>query len=129
MASTIFLLAFVVWFFLAVPSWWGGPSLSDLATACFMLGVFLFAPLNPAHRLWGRELTRDLVRLGGMALVFVGLGLFIAEMALTGAWGWVWWSVFVLALTAVVGVAGYFYGPDDGSDPEDGSPEGRDPIN
>jgi hypothetical protein len=94
-----------------------------------MLGVFLFTPLNPAHRLWGRELTRDLVRLGGMALAFVGLGLFIAEMALTEAWGWVWWSAFVLGLTSVVLVAGHYYGPEAEARSEAANPEGRDPIN
>ncbi|HEV2742785.1 MAG TPA: hypothetical protein VGV91_06495, partial [Rubrobacter sp.] len=59
---------------LAVLSWWGGPSLSDLSIACVMLGGLLFSPMNPAHRLWSGELTRDLVRLGGMALFYVGLG-------------------------------------------------------
>jgi hypothetical protein len=118
----------VVWFFLAVPSWWGGPSLSDLATAFFMLGVFLFSPMNPAQRLWGSELTRDLVRLGGIALFFVGLGLLVAEMALTGAWGWVWYSVFALALCVVVAVAGHYYGPEAEARSEDANPEGRDPI-
>ena len=70
-----------------------------------------------------------LVRLGGMALFFVGLGLLVAEMALTGSWGWVWWSAFVLALCIVVAVAGYFYGPEDRAHPEDGPPEGRAPSN
>ena len=128
-SSTIFLLGFVAWFFPAVLSWWGGPSLSDLATACFVLGVFLFSPVNPAHRLWGGELTRDLVRLGGMALFVVGLGLLIAEMALSGSWGWVWWSVFGLALSIVVAVAGHYYGPEAEARPEDAPPEGRNPSN
>jgi hypothetical protein len=125
-SSTIFLLAFVVGFFLAVLSWWGGPSLSDLATACVMLGVFLFAPANPAaYHLWWDELTWDLVRLGGMTLFYVGLGLLVAEMALSGSWGWVWYSVFVLALGVVVAVAGHYYGPKDEPHPGDVSPEER----
>jgi hypothetical protein len=129
-SSPIFLLASVVVLFLAVLSWWGGPSLSDLATACVMLGIFLFTPANPAayHRWWG-ELTWDLVRLGGMALFYVGLGLLVAEMALSGSWGWVWYSVFVLTLCIAVGVAGHYYGPEDDPYPEDGSPKGRDPSN
>jgi len=129
-SSAIFLLAFVVGFFLAVLSWWGGPSLTDLATACVMLGIFLFAPTNPAaYRLWWGELTWDLVRLGGIALFYVGLGLLVAEMALSGSWGWVWYSVFALALCIVVTVAGHYYGPEDEPRPEDAPPEGRGPSN
>ena len=94
-----------------------------------MLGSLLFSPMNPAHRLWSGELTRDLVRLGGMALFYVGLGLLIAEMALTGHWGWVWYSAIVLALCVVVAVAGHFYGPEDIAHPEDSPTEGRDPSN
>ena len=45
----------------------------------------------------------------------------------TGQWGWFWWTVCVLALTIAVAVAGHFYGPGDGSRPEDGSPAGRHP--
>jgi hypothetical protein len=128
-SSTIFLMVFVVGFFLAALSWRGGPSLSDLSIACVMFGSLLFSPANPAHHRWWGELTRDLVRLGGMALFVVGLGLLIAEMALSESWGWVWWSAFVLTLCIVVGVAGHFYGPDDGPHPEDGHPEGRNPNN
>jgi hypothetical protein len=128
-ASTIFLMVFVVGVFLAALSWRGGPSLSDLSIACVMFGSLLFSPLNPAHHRWWGELTRDLVRLGGMALFVVGLGLLIAEMALSGSWGWVWWSVFGLALSIVVAVAGHYYGPEAEARPEGGPPEGRDPIN
>ena len=71
------------------------------------------------------ELAWDLVRLGGMALFFVGLGLLAAQMALTGAWGWVWWSVFVLALSIVVAVN--YYGPEDEPRPEGDPREGRIP--
>ena len=129
-SSTIFLLAFVVWFSLAVPTWWGGLSLSDLATAFCMLGIFLFTPANPAayHLRWG-EPTLALVRLGGMALFFVGLGLLIADMALSGSWGWVWYSAFALALCVVVAAAGHFYGPEDRAHHKDGPPEGPDPSN
>jgi hypothetical protein len=66
---------------------------------------------------------------GGMALFYVGLGLLVAEMALSGSWGWVLWSAFGLALSIAVGVAGHYYGPEDGPHPEDGPPEGRDPSN
>jgi len=129
-SSAIFLLAFVVVLFLAVRSWWGGPSLSDLAIACVMLGIFLFAPVNPAaYRLWWGELTWDLVRLGGIALFYVGLGLLIVEMALSGSWGWVWYSVFAMALCVVVAVAGHYYGPEAEASPEDANPEGRNPSN
>ena len=108
----------------------GSPSFSDLATACVMLGVFLFSPANPAAcRLWCGELTWDLVRLRRMALFYVGLGLLIAEMTLGGSWGWVWWSAFVLALCVVVAVAGHYYGPEDEPRTEDGPPAGRDPSN
>lgn len=127
-SSAIFLLVFVVGVFLAVLSWLEDPSLSDLAIACVMLGIFLFAPANPAvYRLWWREPTWDLVRLGGIALFYIGLGLLIAEMALTGSWGWVWYSAFVLALCIAVAVAGHYYGPGDEPHLEDGPPEGRDP--
>jgi hypothetical protein len=68
------------------------------------------------------------VRLGGMVLFFVGLGLLGAEMALSGAWGWVWYSVFALALCIVVAVAGHYYGPEDEAHPED-APERRNPGN
>ena len=44
-----------------------------------------------------------------MAAFLVGLGLLVAEMALTGSWGWVWWSAFVLSLSIVVGVDGHYY--------------------
>ncbi len=64
-----------------------------------------------------------------MALFYVGLGLLIAEMALTGHWGWVWYSAIVLALCVVVAVAGHFYGPEDRAHPEDSLPEGRDSSN
>ncbi|HEV2742062.1 MAG TPA: hypothetical protein VGV91_02795, partial [Rubrobacter sp.] len=129
-SSATFLLASAVGVFLAALSWWGGPSLSDLATACVMLGALLFSPANPAaYRRWWGELTWDLVRLGGMALFYVGLGLLIAEMALGGSWGWVWWSVIALALCVVVAVAGHYYGPEDEPRTEDGPPEGRDPSN
>ena len=74
-SSAIFLLVFVVGVLLAVLSWWGDPSLSDLAIACVMLGIFLFAPANPAaYRLWWGELTWDLVRLGGESVVLRRLG-------------------------------------------------------
>jgi hypothetical protein len=129
-SSTIFLLVFVVGFSLAVLSWWGGPSLSDLSIACVMLGSLLFGPGSATtyHR-WRGELAGDLVRLGGMALFYVGLSLLIAEMALTGHWGWVWYSAIVLALCVVVAVAGHYYGPEAEARSEDANPEGRDPIN
>lgn len=122
-SSAVFLLAFVVVLFLAVLSWRESPSLSDLAMVCVVLGIFLFSPANPAaYRLrWG-ELTWDLVRLGGMVLFFVGLGLLIAHMALTGHWGWVWYSAIILALCVVVAVAGHYYGPEDEAHPEKGPP-------
>ena len=130
MSSTIFFLVFVGGVFLAALSWREDPSLSDLSIACVMLGSLLFGPANAAahHRWWG-ELTGDLVRLGGMVLFLVGLGLLVAQMALTGSWGWVWWSAFVLAVCIVVAVAGHYYGPEDRARPEDGPPEGRDPSN
>ncbi len=124
-SSAIFLLVFVVGISASALSWQGGPSLSDLAIACVMLGSLLFGPGSAAayhHRLWG-ELAGDLMRLGGMVVFFVGLGLLIAEMALTGQWGWVWYSVLALALCVVVAVAGHYYGQDDGP------PEGRNPSN
>lgn len=123
---TIYFLVFVVGVFAAALSWRGEPSLSELATACVMLSGFLWVlgSLAAYHR-WRGELAGDLVRLGGMATFLVGLGLLIAEMALTGSWGWVWWSAFVLSLCIVVAVAGHFYGLDDGSHPEDVHPEGR----
>ncbi len=119
----------MVGFFFAALSWRGGPSLSDLAIACVMVGSLLFGPGNAAayhHRRWG-QLAGDLMRLGGMVVFFVGLGLLIAEMALPGSW--VWWSAFVLGLTTVVAVAGHFYGPQDEPRPEDAPPEGRNPSN
>jgi hypothetical protein len=64
-----------------------------------------------------------------MVLFLVGLGLLIAQMALTGQWGWVWYSAIALALCVVVAVAGHFYGPEDEAHPEDGPPKGRDPSN
>jgi hypothetical protein len=64
-----------------------------------------------------------------MAAFLVGLGLLVAEMALTGSWGWVWWSAFVLSLSIVVGVDGHYYGPDDGPHPEDVYPKGHNPNN
>jgi hypothetical protein len=128
-SSAIFLLVFVVGFSAAALSWWEEPSLSVLSIACVMLGSLLFAPANPAHRLWGGELTRDLVRLGGMALFLVGWGLLVAQMALSRSWGWVWYSVFGLALCIVVAVAGHYYGPEAEPHPEEATPEGRDPIN
>jgi len=39
-------------------------------------------------------------------------------MALTGQWGWVWWSAFVLGLgIIVVSVATHYYGPNDRGGP------------
>ncbi len=129
-SSAIFLVVFVVGFSAAALSWWDDLSLSDLSIACVMVGIFLYAPANPAaYRLWWGEITWDLVRLGGMTLFYVGLGLLIAHMALTGEWGWVWWSAFVLTLCIVVAVAGHYYGPEDDPHPEDGPPEERDPSN
>ena len=46
---------------------------------------------------------------------------------LTGQWGWPWRAVFGLALGAVVLVAGYFYGPDEGPDPEGNPSSDRGP--
>ena len=113
-SSAIFLLVFVVGVFLAVLSWRDDPSLPDLAIACVMLGIFLFAPTNPAaYRFWWGELTWSLVRLGGLVLFYVGVGLLIAEMVLTGSWGWVWYLAFVLALGIAVAVARHYYGPSD----------------
>ena len=127
-SSAIFLLVFAVGLLLAALAWRGGPSLLDLSIACVMLGSLLFGPANAAaHYRWWGELTGDLVRLGGMVLFLVGLGLLIAEMALTGQWGWVWYSAIALALCVVVAVAGHYYGPQDEAHPEDGPPKGRDP--
>lgn len=67
------------------------------------------------------------MRLGGMVAFLVGLGLLVAEMALTGQWGWVWYSAIVLALCIVVAVAGHYYGPEDEPSPEDAPPEERNP--
>ena len=94
-----------------------------------MLGSLLFAPVSPTYHRWRGELTGDLLRSGGMALFLVGWGLLVAEMALTGQWGWVWYSVFGLALCVVAAVAGHFYGPEHEARPEGGPPEGRDPSN
>ena len=45
-------------------------------------------------------------------MFYVGLGLLIADMALTGRWGWVWYSVFVLALCIAVAVVRHYHNPD-----------------
>jgi hypothetical protein len=129
-ASTLFLLVFVVGISATALSWLEDPSLIDLSLACSIVGGLLSVFGNlAAHHRWRGELAGDLVRLGGMMMFFVAFGLLMTEMVLTGQWEWVWWSAFVLGLLTVVFVAGHYYGPNDRPDPEDGTSARRGPSN
>lgn len=129
-SSAIFLVVFVVGVFASALSWREDPSLMDLSIACVIVGSLLSVLGNlAAYHSWRGELTGDLVRLGGMVMFFVGFGLLMLEMALTGRWGWIWWSAFALGLLTVVVVVGHYYGPNDRSGSENAPPEGRGPSN
>lgn len=129
-SSAIFLVVFVVGIFASALSWREGPSLLDLSVACAIVGGLLSMLGNlAAYHRWRGELTGDLARLGGMVMFFVGFGLLVAEMALTGRWGWIWWSAFALGLSTVVVVAGHYYGPNDRSGSENAPSERRGPSN
>lgn len=55
------------------------------------------------------EVADETVRSGLSSMGFVAL--LVAHFALTGQWGWLWWTAFVLAIAGAV--AGWSHGPDD----------------
>lgn len=124
------LLGFVACCVITAFTWGAMPPLLTLASFGLWLSVVLGRLGNLAfyHR-WRGARPGELLRLGSTLSGCGFLVLLIAHFVLTGQWGWLWWALFVLALTTVVVVAGRFYGPDDGPHPEDGSPAGRNPSN
>lgn len=128
------LLVFVAWCSLTALLWGAMPPLLTLAMFVLFLGAVLrtFGNLALYHR-WGGDRPGGLLRLASGLLSGGFLALLLAHIVRmgmqTGQWGWFWWTVCVLALTIAVAVAGHFYGPGDGSRPEDGSPAGRHPSN
>ena len=78
------------------------------------------------HR-WRGDRPGWMLRLASGLLSGGFLVLLLAHFVQNEEWGWLWWTAFVLTLTTVVSVAGYFYGTDDGPDPEGGTSAGRGP--
>lgn len=126
------LSVFVAWCSFTALSWGALPLLLTLAMFVLVLGAVLRTLGNLAlyHR-WGGGRPGELLRLASGLLSGGFLVLLLAHMVRmglqTGQWGWLWWTVCVLALSIVVAAAGHFYGGDDDPRPEDGSPTGRNP--
>jgi hypothetical protein len=107
---------------------WGAiPPLLTLAFLSMGLGGLMatLASLAEYHR-WRGERPGELLRMASHLPPTVSLALFLAHFALNEEWGWIWWSAFVLGLT-VVGVAGYYYGPDEPPESEGGASAGHGP--
>jgi len=127
---TIVLAAFVVWCSVTALSLGATPTLLTLAFFCGLLAAVLsmLGSLASYHR-WKGDRPGWLLRLASGLLSVGFLVLLLANMVLTGLqtgqWGWLWWAAIVLSLTAVVLVAGYYYGPNDRPGPEGDPSAGR----
>ena len=121
----IVLAAFVVWCSATALSWGATPALLTLAFFCGLLAAVLsnLGGVASYHR-WKGDSPGRLLRLASGLLSAGFLALFLAHLVLTGLqtgqWGWLWWAAIVLSLTAVVFVAGHYYGPNDRLDPSAG---------
>ena len=130
----IVLVAFAVWCSVTALSWGATPALLTLAFFCGLLAAVLsmLGGLASYHR-WKGDRPGWLLRLASGLLSAGFLALFLAHMVLTGLqtgqWGWLWWAAIVLSLTAVVSVAGHYYGPNDRPGPEGDPSAGRGPRN
>ena len=126
--------AFVVWCSVTALSWGAKPALLDLAFFCGLLAAVLFVlgSLASYHR-WKGDRPGWLLRLASGLLSWGFLVLLLTNMVLmglqTGQWGWLWWAAIVLSLTAVVLVAGHYYGPNDRLGPEGDPSAGHGPRN
>ncbi len=102
------------------------PPFLALAFFGFGLGGVMatLASLAEYHR-WRGGRPGELLRLASHLPGAVGLALVLAHIVLNEQWGWLWWSAFVLGLTVVVGVAGYYYGPDEPPGSEGGTSAGH----
>ncbi len=126
------LAAFVVWCSVTVLSWGATPPLLDLAFFCGLLAAVLsvLGGLASHHR-WKGGRPGWLLRLASGLLSAGFLALLLAHMVLmglqTGQWGWLWWAAIVVSLTAVVLVAGHYYGPNDRPGPQDDPSPGHGP--
>jgi peptidoglycan/LPS O-acetylase OafA/YrhL len=131
---TIVLVAFVVWCSVTALSWGATPALLTLAFFCGLLAAVLsmLGGLASYHR-WKGDRPGWLLRLASGLLSAGFLVLLPAHMVLTGPqtgqWGWVWSAAIVLSLTAVVLVAGHYFGPNDRPGPEGDPSAGRGPRN
>ena len=123
------LLGFPVWCSVMILTWGAMPPLLALAFFGFGLGGVMatLASLASYHR-WRGERPGELLLLASHLPGAVGLALVLAHIVLNEQWGWLWWSAFVVGLTVVVGVAGY-YGPDEPTESEGGASAGRGPGN
>jgi hypothetical protein len=123
------LLGFPVWCFIALTWWAINPLLTVATFFVFLSGVLgTLGRLASYHR-WRGDRPGELLRLSSGLAGTVWLALVLAHIALNGQWGWLWWASFVVGLTTVVVVAGYYYGPNGGSDAEGTSSAGRGPSN
>ena len=124
------LVGFPVWCSVMLLTWGATPPLLTLAVLGMGLGGVMatLASLASYHR-WRGERSGELLRLASNLPGAVGLALFLAHFVLNEEWGWLWWSAFVLGLTVVVGVAGYYYGPDEPTESEGGTSAGHGPGN
>lgn len=124
------LLGFPVWSSVMLLTWGAIPPLLTLAFLSMGLGGVMatLASLASYHR-WRGERRGELLRMASHLPTTVSLVLFLAHFKLNEEWGWIWWTAFVLGLTVVVGVAGYYYGPDEPPESEGGASAGRGPGN
>jgi hypothetical protein len=122
------LLGFPVWSSVMLLTWGAIPPLLTLALLGMGLGGVMatLASLAEYHR-WRGGRPGELLRLASHLPPTISLVLFLAHFALNEEWGWIWWSAFVLGLTVVVGVAGYYYGPDEPPESEGGASAGHGP--
>ena len=120
------LLGFPVWCAVMVLTWGAIPPLLTLAVLGMGLGGVMatLASLASYHR-WRGGRPGELLRLASHLPPTVGLALLLGHIVLSGMWGWLCWTAFVLGLTVVVGVAGYYYGPDESPESEGGTSAGR----
>ncbi len=122
------LLGFPVWCSVMLLTWGAMPPLLALAFLGMGLGGVMATLASLAeYHCWRGGRPGELLRLASHLPPTVGLALVLAHFAMNEEWGWIWWTAFVLGLTAVVGVAGYYYGPDDPPESEDGTSAGRGP--
>ena len=124
------LLGFPVWSSVMLLTWGAIPPLLTLAVLGMGLGGVMatLASLASYHR-WRGERPGELLRLASHLPGAAGLALVLAHFVRNEEWGWLWWSAFVVGLTVVVGVAGYYYGPDEPPESEGDPSAGRGPSN